>query len=858
MAVNTKKRGFLLSFVVLFLIAGLFLFCSCGKSPVEPEPENNVPTNVNTIMAFYDNEPIVRDNTLQITQKSDGTVLINVNGKDVSYSNLDWSKLEVHYTLDDSDEDFVLEDVMKHTKVFSIKNGIETEVQQMPTISRNGEAYKIVISYGQDTQFIVLISKESQIQDLKLVFNANNKIAEDYYEFEYSSMSKQDFSAMVGDDYSTNYKYARISVKEYKEINNITDDVVLDEVNVLDLGYGFGTPSFDEMSVGEWLVCVYVEEDGVETVYSNVCCLTITPKQGYAQNLPQKLSYKFSVTGEYQSEQNITLADNITDFSIVVEGENQSMANGILDGESGVWEFAQISELNNFIATDGNQVTEDDIISSSSNLVAGTNKYIPLRFNYNSENYADEVFLINLDIEKGDIVLPDVFWLGLEDDYNEITTYFSDNQKLCFAYSNHMDYYRTYFTVNEQISDASGTLNFVMKEGNASARYKFVNSSALEQKLINYSSNYKSVVYNPNGASVRIDWTLNPLVLQSNFSYEITDVQNKNALDEVISADAKIVIILSATEMLENDLEYANMFSYSINNALVDNAKLELNGNVAKLTTTISSFENDDNNVLVKLVVKNEFKNKIQIYVSNEQIANELESEVVIEKCSLLEQEISTAQIYASITLNEIKNLPYINYLYTYYSIEWLYDDVIVGENQNLDNRELVLSLTPINNFFVNSYDENYNYTMTYNPTNQKLVFAFISKAVQLSYDFGMYNITNLDGNEIVRQVKFDVTFAAKGLDQLEYGKDESNNPLYIVQISVSDSNASINKIEYDGQKTFSITLDIDINDYDEEGFCEVGFLIELDESQVNNYYVGARLQSENYNYYVYKYEITD
>ncbi len=633
---KTLKNSF--KFVLFFVgvvCFSLALFCACGgkKTPQPEEPK----IEATEMSVFWGERAIGDDETIIITTKANGAIVVELNSEEIgsySQSEIDWSKLVAYYKTAESEENILLENLNEHTSV-SVQ-GDDGEYQYMiglPSLSKSG-SYKFVVSIGEIKKtFSVILEKESIIGELSLGFNANNKVEEGVYSFEYGKMRPQDYSVKVGNDYTQNYHYARITVSEFNE-NNGVEDIALSEIDVHELGYGVGTPKFEELDAGEYYVCVYLEEDGVENVYSKVFKLVITPSKIESETKPSSLNFTFNTFSDYSETItfNSILENSAYSLSVSVLDKKQSMNSGNLGRKMGTWELFSKENLTNFVATDGETVEEENILSLTDNLVAGNNKYVPILFNYNSSNYADEVFLVKANLSKGQIAFPDIVYLGFEGNNEEVLTYVSDEQKLVLDYSNDLDVFKSYYVITESKNGLSGTTTLTVKNKD---RYELdlLNATTLNEKIESNETNYKSVTNNLENGTVVIEWELSPILFSQTATYNITSTQQEEG-GNVVSCDVSVVLNFNqrSNSTFLDGKSITNIFKIECNNEVVLESNIAVNGNQISFHKTITSF-NDNNNVLnIKVSVNQDFENKVKFLIAENLTSNFKESTLIVEK----------------------------------------------------------------------------------------------------------------------------------------------------------------------------------------------------------------------------------
>lgn len=789
-----KSRSIIFLFAALLFSVAL-LFCSCGGKKKGPEPE--VFPNVNAIYVYYDGVEVKNNNTFDVLLKRDNKLSITVDGNtldDVDSAEIDWSKLQVSYTVEDGEDFMMLSDASRYIKVFFEEGDQRTLVSGMPNLNRVGK-YVINIKYVQEIEFVVTLRKEHAIDEIVLSFNENNQIADQLnsYEFESGLLTKDDYRAFVGQDYLQGYNYRCISVDEYKQnLIDASDTILVSDVDPEVLGYGYGTPAFEDLTVGEWFVCVYKEEQGYENVYSNVCFLRIIPQHIVPADVPLEVKYTFYAMGEYQNSQTTLeslLNNNTTKLfvKVLVGDEEQFVDDGTLANYDGKWEFADKSDITSFVATNGQTVDEANIVSTESILTAGNNKYVVLKFNYNSDELADNYYLVSLVLQKGEIMLPDVVWIGTNDSV-EVLSYFDDNQKLQWAYSAQQQFYSTYFDAQEAKDGLSGSVSFALKD---SSKYKFVASPQLADKLENVADNYKNMAVDENNGTCTISWEVAPLRINSTYPYEITDVQYKNNEDVVIAGDVKIIVKYH-THVGTTLNNLASMFSYKINGVDVDAEKLQLDNNQAIITVKIDNFVNDEAPVLTKITLNNNYVGKVTIEDQTEK-----EQTVTIKKHEITQAEIDISRnSTAQPTIYGIKDLAYVKKLNNHYNVVWKLDVVPYDEAWDIANNRLVATLTPINSFFIKPFDStHYNLVLSYNEQSQTIKFEFEEKPIEVFVSWQDYTVLETDGNVVTKvQMIADLDAGSDPLDlntTFEVIQSPDDEPGYaeIVSYNVQNGN---------------------------------------------------------------------
>ena len=530
----------------------------------------------------------------------------------------------------------------------------------------------------------------------------------------------------------------------------------------------------------------------------------------------QKITYTFPVVGAYSNAETTLSSiyeNDSNNVAVVVNGENQTMGNGELDGNTGHWEFANKSELVNYVATDGVTVDEANILEPASEVGAGNTKYAVLKFVYDSDNFQDAYFLVKADISRGVVILPDSFWIGLSNNSTEYLTYFSDEQTMNFAYSESINYYASYFdAAPAAMNGLNGVTTFTMKD---SSRYRFTESPSLSDKLETLENNYINLSINDESGVCDLSWKLNVLVVNQAKSYEITSVKEMSG-DVAVSGDAKVVITSNTSSAIPN-INLADMFEYKLGGVAVATEKLETNGNVAKITTTISSFTDDVAEVIANATVKNAFLNKVKINVSMNRL-DTLDHTVSINKFEPITQTISNIDEgeYFGVSLNSIKNLPYMKTLNNYYDIVWKIGGTAYQEDIAIGSNVLVADLTPVNSFFVKDFDnENYKYTLSYDEANSQLKFVKQEREIMVSanWDENYTVLSSVSG--VVTQIKITITFSSNRPLTL-------SNMLQVVQdTEIDDENfnpinyAEISSVSYDDD---TIEIVVDVKDFLDDG----------------------------------------
>ena len=203
----SKSRGIIFA-IMCAVFCFAFLFCACGEKN-NTKPKDDIPQNISEIVVKYDGETINEGNTFEVLEKMDGNIKITIDSNTLSLSSLDWTKLELQYKLEDSQEYNTVSEPQKYVSVTFVDDttGVENKETEMPTTAKPGK-YNIKVTYGKELNFVVTVRKESSVKNLTLSFKQN--------EFEVKKIKSSDWTVLSDTGTPTDYKFAYSSVEEYK------------------------------------------------------------------------------------------------------------------------------------------------------------------------------------------------------------------------------------------------------------------------------------------------------------------------------------------------------------------------------------------------------------------------------------------------------------------------------------------------------------------------------------------------------------------------------------------------------------------------------------------------------------------
>ena len=694
----TFKRSFMFIFGVLFLFALTFL-CACGEKDnhsTEPtEPEEVIPQNVEQIFVSYNDEEVSQNDVLSFYCNEEITL----------------NQISISYVLENEQEKRPIENLLKHISVLSYESSKAVDVSELFE-NRKAGRYKVTITYNKSFEFDIMIKKVENTDSLTLEFNETHQLEQEgFYSFEFGTIKENDDDSYwvlnKNGDSVNSYLCAFCSKQDYDSSH---PGEPLTEINVFEMNQANSMTNFTALDVGEYYVCVYKEFETFTTIYSNVCCLKITENELQTESVPTGISFVFEVPFEYTAE-NVTLQELYTldtenykrNLKIYVNGEIQTVKSGLIDDISGTYELGQKDELENFVATNGVTVLEENILDGDEQLSVGDEKYVVLWFIPENTNYKPQAFLVNLLVQKGEVLTPDILFVGTEDDVVDNFD-FQNNEAQVLRYSYINDSFSSYYTVETVLNGLEGTTTFTLKDPN---KYKFKLTDAFLSKLTQVSTkdNYE-IVNNEQTGVLTVVWLLNQSVVNS-IEKDVTLLEGQNCLI-VFKFNKDLGALNNLYEFSVAESDYAEF----VETIFVEDE--------ARVKVKILGFNQNRADFVVNINVKTNYLGKIEISNPSHNLS--------IQKFVLEEREEGYSHISGAITKSSIMQVDYVSSLYKYYEITWTDDGMEIGDNDDMRGSVITLDLVAKNSFFAEELDENKGYIMFVNVENRNLEFSFYYK----------------------------------------------------------------------------------------------------------------------------------
>lgn len=692
------KRSFMLVFGLLFLFALSFLFaCDERNNPsTEPtEPEEVIPQNVEQIFVSYNDEEVSQNDVLSFYCNEE----------------IDLDEINITYVLENEQEKRPIENLLKHISVLSYENSNEIDISLLFENKKAGR-YKVTIKYNKTFEFDIMIKKVENTDALTLGFNEVHELEQEgFYSFEYGAIKENDddsYWVLNKNGDSVNSYLCAFCLKQ--DYDSLHPNQSLSEINVFEMNQANYMTNFTTLAVGEYYVCVYKEFETLTTIYSNVCCLKITENELQTESVPTGINFVFEVPFDYSS-QNVTLEELYAldtenykrNLKIYVNGAIQTVKSGLIDDISGTFELGQKDELESFVATNGVTVLEENILSLDEQLVVGNDKYVVLWFVPDNANYKPQVFLVNLLVEKGEVLTPDILFVGTGDDLVDNFEFLnSAEQILRYSYIN--DSFGSYYTTQTVLNGLEGTTTFSLKD---SSKYKFKLTDSFSSKTTQDSTkdNYE-IVNNEETGVLTVVWLLNQSVVNS-IQKDVAILEGQNCLI-VFKFDKNLGALNNLYEFSVEESDYAEF----VETVFVEDE--------ARVKVRILQFNQNASNFVVTINVKDNYVGKIQI--------NNPSHNLSVQKFVLEEKNEDYSHISGPITKSSIYQVDYINKLSKYYNITWFDGENEIEESEDMRGRVITLNLVSRNQFFAEELDENKCYVMFVNVENRTLEFSFYYK----------------------------------------------------------------------------------------------------------------------------------